>query len=149
MPTYLPRFLFTASLILCLCLSSCSPPYLSIQTDYLNRKKLASFFVNTPDPMQNYPLIGERLLISWSLPPSLLAYEELQIKLTVRFGNRSETTQTYHINKPRGSTEFVLSDQEYIDRRGIFTYKAEMIGNQQIIRTLHHKMWVELITLES
>lgn len=141
-------FLRAAPLLAYLFLNSCSQPHLSIQTDYLSRKKLASYYVNTPDPMQNYPLLGERLIISWSLPPSIMAYENLYIKLTIRFGDRTEKIQTYQISRPNEIVTFVLKDQEYIDRRGIFTYKAEIIGNHQVLETWYHQMWVELITLD-
>jgi hypothetical protein len=145
---FIQWFSRAAFLIVCLFLSSCTSQHLSIQTDYLSRKKLASYYVNTPDPAQNYPLVGERLTLSWSFPTSYMAYHDLHLKLTIRYGNRTEEVKIYPIYKPRDLVSFVLRDQEYISRRGIFTYKTEIIGNGNVLETWYHQMWVELITID-
>ena len=141
---------FSRAALLCGCLflSSCTSKHLSIQTDYLSRKKLASYYVDTPDPAQNYPLVGERLTLSWAFPTSYMAYHDLHIKLTLRYGNRVQEVKTYPVYKPRDMVSFILRDQEYINRRGIFTYKAEIIGNGNVLETWYHQMWVELITID-
>lgn len=145
---FIHRFSRTGFLFICLLLSSCTEKHLSIQTDYLSRKKLASYYVDTPDPAQNYPLIGERLTLSWSFPVSYMAYNDLHIKLTLRYGNRVEEVKTYPIYKPRDMVSVILRGEEYINRRGIFTYKAEVIGNGNVLETWYHQMWVELITID-
>jgi hypothetical protein len=135
---------FTAPLLL----TSCSKEHLAVQTDFLNHKSLASYYVGTPDPLVNRPFIGERLIIRWSLPQNYQTYSDLQLKLTVRFGDRTETVQTYRIKKLCGLQVYELFGDDYIAKKGIFTYKAEIIGNQTVLDCWRQHMWVELIQVD-
>src|ERR1051326_7558271 len=73
--------------LLAVLLVSCSQSCLKIQTDYLSHKTLASYYVGTPDPRQNDPAIGQRLIIGWSVPKSYLTYDNLRLEVSIRFRN--------------------------------------------------------------
>lgn len=135
------NFIWIALLLLC----SCTRSNLTVQTDFLSRKSLASYYVDTPDPNQNHPPLGERLIIHWSLPPSFQSFPDLQLNLTVRFGNRTEITETYRLNKLCGYQVYKLSGDQYIAKRGIFTYKATISSHEKILETFTHQMWINLI----
>lgn len=145
-------FRFTQYILCCialLLLISCSKSHLAIQTDFLNHESLASYYVGTPDPMQNRPFIGERLIIRWSLPQDYQAFTDLELKLTVRFGDRTEAIQRYTLRTLCGLQVYELCGDDYIAKKGIFTYKAEIIGDQTILDTWRQHMWVELITIDN
>jgi hypothetical protein len=129
-------------------LSSCCRSSLTVQTDYLTHRNLASYYVGTPDPRQNVPAVGQRLIISWMVPKSYFGYENLHLEIAIRFRNREEVTEIFHILKTRGTYVFILLNEDYFTKKGILTYKVNLIGGNQILETWQHSMWVELITVD-
>ncbi len=119
---------------------------LSLQTSYLNRSQLASFHVGTPDPALQQPLLGERLLVQWALPCTMRTYVDLQIILSIRFKNGSEIKKEIVIDKLDGWYEYFLLGQEAVDTGGIVTYKADLLGDGELLDTWIHQLWVEKIT---
>lgn len=130
-------------------LTGCCREHISAQTTFLNRTELASYYVETPDPQLNYPLIGQRLYISWNLPPSYFDYRDLHLKITIRFGDRSECVKTVPICNRSNYYLYVLYGQEFIEKEGILTYKIDLIGDDRVIESRHHQLWVDLITIGS
>lgn len=126
-------------------LTGCSGSYLSVHTDYLSHKTLASYRVNTPDPLLNNPPFGQRLIISWSLPKSYFSAEHLYLEITIRFRNREEIQERIAILKPHGHCVYALLNQDYLDKRGILTYKVDLIVNGTIIEEWRHQIWTDLI----
>lgn len=133
--------------LLAVLLVSCSQSYLKIQTDYLTHKTLASYYVGTPDPRQNDPAIGQRLIIGWSVPKSHLSYENLRLEVSIRFRNREETKEIFYITKTRGTYIFALLNCDYFTRRGILTYKIDLIGGDCVLEEWRHKIWSDLILI--
>lgn len=136
-------FIFFAMSGLC---SGCARDPLSAQTNYLLREQLASFHVGSPDPMLYYPLVGQRLLVQWDLPPAYRDYPDLTLRITIRFGNREQSVRTASISDLKGHYVFILRGEEYCEKEGILTYKAEVLGNDQVLETWRHQLWVELIS---
>lgn len=132
-------------LILPLLLTACTEKYLSVHTDYISRETLASYYVNTPDPRLNNPSIGQRLIISWSMPKEYLDYEDLHLDLYIRFRNREETTESLGILKRKGTYIYELLNEEYIQKQGILTYKMDLIGNGQVLEEWRHQIWTDLL----
>ena len=135
--------LFVALILLC----SCNRPQLIVQTDYITHKDLASFYVGTPDPRLNMPMIGQRLIISWMLPREYLSYENLYLEITIRFRNREEIIEIFDITRAKGTYVFSLLNQDYIDKRGILTYKINLIGGGYVLKEWKHLIWSDLITI--
>jgi hypothetical protein len=140
-----PFYLLLFAPLFCSCRESC----LTIQTDYLTYKNLASYYVGTPDPRQNVPTVGQRLIIGWAVPKSYLTYENLHLEVTIRFRNREEVIEVFPIKKTRGTYVFALLNCDYFEKRGILTYKIDLIGGGCILEEWRHKIWTDLITINS
>lgn len=138
----IPLYIFLA-----MTLASCSASYLTVQTDYLSHKNLASYYVGTPDPRQNYPTIGERLIIYWSVPKELLCYDDLHLEVTIRFRNREEVVEVFNIHKTRGTYIFALLNDDYLYHRGILTYKIDLVGGGYVFEEWRHQIWANLIEI--
>lgn len=133
-------------LLLCF-LSACSPP-ISVQTDYLSHENLASYQVGTPDPLMNNPPIGERLIISWSLPSQYLCYEDLHMALTVRLFTNEERTILIPIRSDTGTYIYSLINQDYFDTCGVQTFKIDIVGSHCQLTSWRHILWKELILFD-
>ncbi|MBA3816636.1 MAG: hypothetical protein H0X29_09000 [Parachlamydiaceae bacterium] len=128
-------------------LSSCLSSRLAVYTDYLTRENLASYHVDTPDPFLNRPVIGQRLIITWSLKKRYLLYQDLHLKIDIRFRNRKEVSYTHSLFHAKGTYVYALINQDYIDNKGILTYKVELIGDGQILDEWRHQIWSKLILI--
>jgi hypothetical protein len=113
----------------------------------VNEEVLASYFIGSPDPKREEPMIGQRLLIQWSLPKSYRLYQTLFLRLRVRFYNRKEETVILPIDQQRGSYYYYLVNEKYCEAKGLLTYQAELIGEGQVLETFQHQLWKELILL--
>lgn len=130
-------------------LTGCSATYLSVHTDYLSHENLASYHVQTPDPRLNNPPIGQRLIITWSISQEYLELDDIHLEVTLRFRNSEQITQNLDVFKRRGTYVYQLLNEDYIAKRGILTYKVDLVGNGQILDQWQHQMWSELIILNS
>lgn len=133
------------AIFLLLFLVGCNSSHISVQTTFLNRTDLASYHVETPDPNLAYPLIGQRLLLSWTLPNSYLKKPDLYFRLTIRFKNHTQIVKNVIPKTVAGFYIYELRDSDYEETEGILTYKAEIISDGQILETWNHRLWVELI----
>lgn len=124
--------------VLLLCLCGCTHRSLTVQTQYFSKENLASFIINTPDPLLNTPPIGQRLIISWDLKQEWVWYEKFNLKLTVRYQNRQEITQDIAIYKKYGTYLFEVTNENYCDTGGIQTYHVELIGDEMVISEWRH-----------
>jgi hypothetical protein len=127
---------------------SCRNSSLTVQTDYLTHKDLASYHVNTPDPRQNISAIGQRLIIGWCIPKDYLNYENLHLEVTIRYRNREEVIEIFHLLKTRGTYVYTLYNEEYLAKRGILTYKIAIIGGGCILEEWRHQIWTDLIFID-
>ena len=138
------------SFILCLllttaCSSNC---HVSVRTDYLTKQALASYQVKTPDPRLNNPSVGQRLIISWKFPSYYLNYKNFHFRLTVRFTNCSQITENICIKDRWSTYVFALLNEDFFEKKGIRSYKIEVIGDDKVLEEWHHHLWVELISFE-
>lgn len=133
--------------LLCL-MMGCSSDHLIVYTDYLSHENLASYHIGTPDPRLNDPPIGQRLLISWSLPPEYLRKESPHLAVMIRFRNREELKLTIDICKSSGTYIYSLLNEEYFEKNGILTYKVDLMTNDEVIEEWRHQLWTELLMSE-
>jgi hypothetical protein len=147
---YRNRVLKTLLLMTLFFLSSCtnSSSMITVHTDYLSHENLASYYVKTPDPRLNNPSIGQRLIVSWSIPKKLLLAENLHLKMTIRFRNREESVKIIPISERAGTYVYALLNEDYISTKGVLTYKIDLIGDNSIIERWLHQIWTELILIE-
>lgn len=132
-------------LLLTILLVSCSNSYLSVHTDYLSHENLASYHVGTPDPRLNNPPIGQRLIVVWSVPKLCLYREDLHLEITIRFRNREEITENYPINAMHGTYVYDLLNEEYFKKRGMLSYKIDLICDGTILEEWRHQIWADRI----
>lgn len=131
-----------------LSLSGCLPSYLTVSQQRIDRGYLASTHVNTPDPRQEHPPLGQMLIVEWCVPDTILA-KNPKILLKVLFRNYSEDTVEYPLQKRWGSKQYFLLNDEYEEKKGILSYKAEIITNDNVIyKEWTHQMWVNLISIK-
>ena len=129
-------------------LCSCRNSSLTVQTDYLTHKDLASYHVNTPDPRRNISAVGQRLIIGWCIPKNYLSYEDLHLEVTIRYRNREEVVEIFHLLKTRGTYVYTLFNKDYLDKKGILTYKVAIIGGDCILEEWRHQIWTDLISID-
>lgn len=135
---------FLLSILAIVCIGCSQSHYLSVQTQYFTRESLASYYAETPDPLLLNPPVGQRLLISWSIP-QYLGFEDLHLNLRIRFRNNKEVELNVPLKKTCGSYMYVLANDDYFETKGILTYKVDLIGDGEIIEEWKHQLWHELI----
>lgn len=134
-----PLFLFSA------CGRSGS---LSLMLDKVDARYLASTHVGTPDPRQAHPPQGQRIVINWFLPSRVIE-QGASLKLHILFWNYTTQVVNYPLKKQRGSTEYFLLDEAFERKKGILTYKAEVVTAEgEIFSEWKHQLWVNLIDIE-
>jgi hypothetical protein len=131
-----------------LILSGCTHQTLTIFTDYITEENLASYHVETPDPSLICPPLGQRLILSWTLPKEYKIYSDLQITLTIRFYNREEIVKSLSLRQATGTYVFYLVNEEFFEKKGIAAYKAILKGNGNPLQEWCHQLWAELILPE-
>jgi hypothetical protein len=128
--------------------AGCQKYYISISQDRVDRDFLASTQAKTPDPRQENPPLGERLIIEWQLPRSLLE-QEPSLHLHVIYKNYTEKVFVYPVHHRLDYVVYSLLDQEYQESKGILTYKADVQTQEgKSFVDWKHQLWTNLIVLE-
>lgn len=131
-----------------LMLTGCIGGYLSVHTDYLSEESLASYYVNTPDPRRWCPSVGQRLIISWTVPQQFLCYDDLHIDIALRYRNKESARQQIAITKKSGTYLISIVDDDFFRTGGILTYKIDLIGNDALLEEWRHQIWADIIELK-
>lgn len=125
----------------------CTTNNLTVHTEYISEENLASYHVETPDPLLLNPPIGQQLIVIWSIPRTYSPNRNLLLNVTVRFRNHQEITESVELTKLKGTYIYTLVNEDYLATRGILTYKIDLIEDGEIIEAWRHQIWTELITL--
>jgi hypothetical protein len=125
-------------------LTGCGGTYLSVQTDYLTEENLASYHVGTPDPLLYCGSVGQRMLVSWTIPKSCPG---MYIVIHLRYRDREEEVIQLNDLRPRGSYIYYLMNDEYFEKGGIATFKVELFSGDTLIEEWRHQLWVDLIEI--
>lgn len=113
-----------------------------MQQEWVDRSFLASSHVGTPDPRQECPPEGQRILIAWRFPSNYLSLG-LQLHLTVRFWDHSEEDLFRSIDRSKGYAAFNFFDQK------ILTYRIQVIDSEGVlVETWEHHFWTKLIDID-
>jgi hypothetical protein len=135
-------------IVLLLLLVSCEKYYLSVTREAVDRARLASTFVKSPDPRQESPPKGQELTIEWRLPEKDLE-EGLTLVLSIIYKNHSQETICYPVNKRRGVITYSLIGEEYKQTEGLLTYKVEILQKDNLVlKEWKQQLWTELIVLD-
>ena len=136
---------FLFAVLFLLSLVSCRSNQLIVQTKYFSHEDLASFYVDTPDPLQNNPPFGQKLLIFWNLNSNCHETQDVIITYTIRFRNREEITESFRVTKSRGYYTYGIYNDQYFKSRGILTYKVDLIIDGEVVEEWRQHLWKELI----
>lgn len=120
---------------------------LSVETQYFTNEDLASFYVDTPDPLINNPPAEQRLMIAWNLN-HCYKNEKKTLKIYIRLKNREKIEQLIPLNSLAGTHIFTLCKDQFFATGGFLTYKVEIIVNGAVVETFYHQLWTELIEFE-
>jgi hypothetical protein len=136
--------LFPVALLLTSC--ACMFSRLSVQSNYITVDDLASMYVHTPDPRQCCPTLGQRLTICWALESELEdRYQQFIISARIVFRNHEETKLSIPLDNRYGTYLFSIVDDDFFEKKGILTYKVELLGDGEVIDIWQHQMWAEII----
>ena len=89
----------------------CEKYYLSVKRETVDRSKLASTFVGSPDPRQKNPPKGQELILEWRLPEASLAKDPVLV-LSVIYKNHTEEKVCYPITRRRGVVTYSVLNEE-------------------------------------
>lgn len=120
-----------------------------MQQEWVDAEFLASSKIGTPDPRQEHPPCGQRLLLAWDFPRSLFD-EKLTLVATVRFWDNTQEVLFHPVERRRSYTAYYFPNPEPSGDRKILTYQVQVVSsNGTVIETWKHHFWTELIEISS
>jgi len=128
-----------------LVLSSCAQPKLQVRTFYTSRNDLASYVLDTPDPLKSTKGLGQTVWIRWSgrnLP------NETHLDVTLRFNDLSERHEQYPLSSTCGWIMVDIPDHEYKQKGGLLSYAIKLRTKDEVLATSYHKMWTDKIEIQ-
>ncbi len=129
-------------------LPACQKYYVSVNRIGVGRSSLASTFVKSPDPRQEDPPKGEKLLISWNLPREYLD-KPLRLSVDLIYRDYEEKHVNIQVEGRRGIEEISLLDEEFKKTRGFLTYRVMLYDEKdQLLKEWQHQLWVKLIKID-
>lgn len=131
----------------CFC-GCCGTKHISVFSEPIDKNRLASVHVNTPDPRHEINPHGQRLYVSWCIPKSFRD-TKLRGVLKVRFNVPEEATIPFEIDRPRGTMTYQILNEEYFEKEGILAYKVQIFSDGKEIDSYQHSMWADLISFDN
>ncbi|MEI6531267.1 MAG: hypothetical protein WCN87_00400 [Chlamydiota bacterium] len=123
-------------------LFSCSP--LTVRTEKINQKHLASYYAETPDPLRCRFFKGQQMVVSWDICRHKAALPfKLKIHL-IRSSHRLEIIERI-LTCHRGSEVFYFLGDDWCKNGEILTWRAEIFSGNQLIACKFQKPWVDWI----
>ncbi len=129
-------------------LSGCQKYYISIAQESIDKDYLASVALSTPDPRQEKPPMGEKLIVEWKVSKEYLLLKPC-LYLHVIYKDYTEAFFTYEMPYKMDYAVYSLLGEEYQRKRGILTYQAEVrVGQEEPFLDWKHQLWTKLIVIE-
>jgi hypothetical protein len=126
----------------------CDKYYVSVKQISVGPSYLASTHVGAPDPRQAHPPAGQKLYIDWAIPEGVLE-KSPKIVMYLLYKDHSQKELVYPIEHGRGYEVYSLLNEEFKEKGGLLTYRAEIVTEDgAIYKDWKHQLWVNLITLE-
>jgi hypothetical protein len=126
-------------------LVSCYQNHFYVQHETIDRNFLASSHIRTPDPRQEHPPEGQRLLVSWDFPRSIFE-KKLKLQLTVRFWDDTQETLAQPIERRRDFAVFFFPNSVDGHDKRILTYRVEAVSQSgERVGLWEHPFWTQLI----
>lgn len=116
-----------------------------MQQECLDVNFLASTRIGTPDPRQENPPSGQRLLIAWCFPEDLFQ-QNLTLQITVRLWDNSEVQENLVVESKQSHKALFFPSTG--GERRILTYRIIVTTKEgEVIETWKHPLWTELIQI--
>ncbi len=149
--TSMKYFLLASSFIIISLFSSCtsSHSYITARTYPYNRKDLASYHMDTPDPIKVTQLPSQIIVIHWNVgaPSSSDKTALYSIHAYIRLQDGEEKEKSTTLSSLSGTTRLELSQNDYIKHGGITSYKILILENDKQIAETRHKLWEDKIII--
>lgn len=135
------RLFFLAMLVL---LSACAAPAISVRTEKIDHKYLASFHAETPDPLRCRFFKGQQVVVSWKFCKKKMA-APLHLKLLLV--RASHTLEVIERTLPclSGTTVFYFLGDDWRQKEEILTWRAEIYKDNVLVAMTCQKPWVDWI----
>lgn len=140
---------FPAILALLLACCSCTQDRLTLQTLPVTYEQLASYSVGSPDPRKICPDIGQRLIATWSIPPSCMGCEETVLSIDIRYECAEEQTINVPLDRKTGMYTYYHLNEDFENYGGITTFRGRIFADGELIEEWDHQIWAEVIELDS
>jgi hypothetical protein len=137
-------------LLLAICLfafSSFQRRDLSARLEALDETSLASYYVQTPDPLRTCCYTGQQVIIRWDLRDRLKTPCGLALRLSIVTTKHTLRVFEKPIHDLCSYTVFRVANQALYNLGAILTYKLEMIANGNVITCWKQQGWVEWIDI--
>jgi len=121
---------------------------LTVYNQSVDKKFLASTKVKTPDPRQHSIDRGQRLIIAWSVPSANFKRNQWSLRAYLQYGNRKEEVKEIPVCKQSGDWILEWVGDEFYRKRGVASYKVDLLKDGQIEKTFRHQLYCEIIRLE-
>lgn len=121
---------------------------LTVYNQAVDKKFLASTKVKTPDPRQHPVDRGQRLIVAWSAPSADLKNETWTLRAYLQYGSRKEEVKEASVRKHSGEWILEWVGDEFYKKRGVVSYKVDLLKNGHIEKTFRHQLYCEIIRLE-
>jgi len=72
---------------------------------------------------------------------------ETELKLSIHYGNRTESSTSITLLNAKGSYIHELSGDPFFEKNGIASYKVDIIQQNMIINTWQHILWVDKLPI--
>ncbi len=132
-------------LLLAILLAGCAPYSVNVKRLTYGHSNLASTWVKSPDPAQENPPKGQKLFISYRIPPKRVSDPPI-LSLHMIFRNYTEEVVRYPIYENSGSVVYELMGEKFYEKCGFLTYKAELTTEEgEVLANWEQQMWVNLI----
>jgi len=126
-------------------LCSCNRRMLFAYTDFISLEDLASFYVDTPDPLLNHPPFGQRLTIGWWIPRERFEAGNIRILATIRFRNHEDVVKSLNLTKRSGQYTLCFNRECFCNTGGILTYQLQLFKGEELLDEWKHFLWAKLI----
>lgn len=69
------------------------------------------------------------------------------MKIWIRFRNREQIEKTLYLTKNSGTYVYSLLNEDFLEKRGILTYKVDLMEGDSLLEEWRHQIWEDLITV--
>lgn len=120
-----------------------------MQQEWVDRNFLASTHVGTPDPRQEHPPEGQRLIVAWDFPRSLFQ-RELQLVITVLLWDQTQKIIVLPVERKRDAAAYFFPNPG-LNKSGksILTYRVQAVDKEgNLVSAWEHHLWTEWIDID-